>query len=213
MTPKFKTEQENFWEGNFGDEYASRNLGNEWIASNSALFSKILSSTKNVSSILELGSNTGLNIKALRHLRPDADLSAVEINENAVNELKNWGGANEVFHQSILDFEPSNTWDLVFTKGVLIHINPSELNKVYELMYSASNRYIVVSEYFNPSPVTIEYRGHLDRLFKRDFAGELLDKYPDLSLVNYGFVYHRDNYFPQDDATWFLLEKTISPRI
>jgi spore coat polysaccharide biosynthesis protein SpsF len=53
----------------------------------------------------------------------------------------------------------------------------------------------------------INYRGHKDRLFKRDFAGELMDKYPDLKLVDYGFVWRRDNNFPQDDGTWFLLEK------
>ena len=44
-------------------------------------------------------------------------------------------------------------------------------------------------------------------LFKRDFAGELLDKYKNkLLLLDYGFIYHRDTY-PQDDLTWFLMEK------
>ncbi|NDB35890.1 MAG: pseudaminic acid biosynthesis-associated methylase, partial [Flavobacteriia bacterium] len=42
---------------------------------------------------------------------------------------------------------------------------------------------------------------------KRDFAGELLDTFPDLRLVDYGFAYKRDTSFPQDDITWFLLEK------
>jgi spore coat polysaccharide biosynthesis protein SpsF len=53
----------------------------------------------------------------------------------------------------------------------------------------------------------VEYRGYKARLFKRDFAGEMLDKYRDLSLLDYGFVYHRDPNFPQDDVNWFLLEK------
>lgn len=56
-------------------------------------------------------------------------------------------------------------------------------------------------------PVVVSYRGHEDRLFKRDFAGEMLDRYPDLELVDYGFVYHRDPNFPQDDPNWFLLRK------
>lgn len=208
MTSTFKTEQEAFWEGEFGNDYASRNLGKGWVAANTALFSKILESTYAVDSVLEFGSNTGLNLKALRHLLPSAKLSAIEINKRAVDELNKWAGADEVFHQSILEFDTDAHWDLVFTKGVLIHINPDELSKVYELLYKTSNRYILVSEYYNPNPVTISYRGHTDRLFKRDFAGDLLDKYSDLQLVNYGFVYRRDHYFPQDDATWFLLEKT-----
>ena len=54
--------------------------------------------------------------------------------------------------------------------------------------------------------MTVNYRGHDNRLFKRDFAGELIDKFG-LKLRDYGFLYHRDNYFPQDDLTWFLLEK------
>ncbi len=61
----------------------------------------------------------------------------------------------------------------------------------------------MVAEYYNPTPVAISYRGHNDRLFKRDFAGELLDLYPQLQLVDYGFVYRRDPSFPQDDLTWF----------
>ena len=35
----------------------------------------------------------------------------------------------------------------------------------------------------------------------------MLDQYHNLHLVDYGFVYHRDHNFPQDDLTWFLLEK------
>jgi pseudaminic acid biosynthesis-associated methylase len=96
--------------------------------------------------------------------------------------------------------------NLAFTKGVLIHINPEELEKVYENLYNLSNRYILVCEYYNPSPVVVPYRGNENRLFKRDFAGELIDKF-NLRLIDYGFIYHRDNYFPQDDLTWFLLEK------
>ena len=64
----------------------------------------------------------------------------------------------------------------------------------------------MICEYYNPTPVTVPYRGASERLFKRDFAGELMDRF-DLALVDYGFVYHRDSHFPQDDLTWFLLEK------
>lgn len=44
-------------------------------------------------------------------------------------------------------------------------------------------------------------------MIRRDFAGEMLDKYSDLQLVDYGFVCHRDGAFPDDDTNWFLLEK------
>ena len=90
---------------------------------------------------------------------------------------------------------------------VLIHINPEFLTEVYKRLYSVAKRYILVCEYYNTTPVSVNYRDHADRLFKRDFAGEMLDMYPELELLDYGFLYHRDRNFPQDDFTWFLLEK------
>ena len=99
------------------------------------------------------------------------------------------------------------TCDLTFTAGVLIHINPERLPIVYENLVSLSTRYILVAEYYNPTPTEINYRGHNERLFKRDFAGELMDKF-ELNLVDYGFWYRRDNIASEfGDVTWFLLEK------
>ena len=102
--------------------------------------------------------------------------------------------------------ENDNGFDLTFTKGVLIHINPDWLDKIYDQLYRLSKRYILVCEYYNPKPVVVNYRNNSDRLFKRDYAGDLMDRF-NLKLLNYGFVCHRDNIAPQDDITWFLLEK------
>lgn len=201
----YKTEQENFWATEFGDAYINRNDDLQIIAGNINLFSKILGLTTNVKSVIEFGSNIGNNLKAIKALIPNSELSAIEINQKAVEILKEQDV--KIYAQSILDFEPDYQRDLAFIKGVLIHINPDELQNVYEKLYVSSKKYILIAEYYNPSPVTIPYRGHTDRLFKRDFAGEMLDKYKGLKLVDYGFTYHRDNNFPQDDITWFLLEK------
>ncbi len=202
-----RTEQEEFWSGEFGQEYTNRNQGERLLASNTAFFAKILARTRNVQSVLELGANRGLNLMAIKHLLPGVSLSAVEINDAAIRELKAWGGVHEVFHASILDFKPQRTWELTFVKGVLIHINPDYLKQVYELLYNASARYILIAEYYNPTPVEIPYRGHRNRLFKRDFAGEFMDRFTNVRLLDYGFVYHGDPDFPQDDITWFLMEK------
>lgn len=203
----YRTEQESFWAGEFGDEYTDRNDGARRIASNLSLFSSILNRTSLVRSVMEFGANRGLNLQALKQLIPEAHISAIEINQKAVDELKKFDWL-EVHHASILDFNPPIKSDLVFIKGVMIHLNPDVLPNVYQKLYNASSRYICIVEYYNPSPVTVSYRGHTDRLFKRDFAGEMLQSYPDLKLVDYGFVYHGDTNFPQDDLTWFLLEKS-----
>ena len=201
----YKTEQEQFWAGSFGDDYSQRNQGVNWVASNSVLFEKIFAQTQSVESVIEFGSNVGLNLSAIKALFPKVKLSAVEINEKAVRELEKLENI-KIHQQSILDFAEDAQWDFVLIKGVLIHINPDSLSKVYEVLHKASARYICIAEYYNPSPVEVSYRGHEGKLFKRDFAGEMLDKFKDVRLVDYGFVYHRDP-FPQDDITWFLLEK------
>jgi pseudaminic acid biosynthesis-associated methylase len=203
----YKTEQESFWAGQFGKEYISRNQSNTYLASNVNFFSKALSAADPLRSCLEFGANVGMNLKALRVLFPEIKLNGVEINSYAAKELRHLIGNENTFEQSILDFESNSTFDLTLVKGVLIHINPMELQNVYDKLYSASNKYILICEYYNPTAVTIPYRGHHDRLFKRDFASELLEKYKDLVLRDYGFAYHRDPKFPQDDITWFLLKK------
>ena len=149
-----------------------------------------------------------MNLKALKLLYPDLKLNGIEINSTAAGELKKLIGENSVYNCSIFDFEPIKKFELALIKGVLIHINPEYLSTVYQKLYDASSKYILVTEYYNPSAVSIPYRGHSDRLFKRDFAGEMMEKFQDLKLIDYGFVYRNDPSFPQDDITWFLMKKT-----
>lgn len=207
MVEKFKTTQEEFWAGEFGNEYIGRNDSAYILAANLSLFSKALKQAGVVTSCLEFGANIGVNIKALQLLYPGIHLKAVEINHDAAKQLTNLVGENNVFEGSIFEYPIATKVDLSLIKGVLIHINPDMLPTVYEKLYRASNRLILVCEYYNSTPTSIPYRGHADRLFKRDFAGEMLDKYPDLKLVDYGFSYHRDPSFPQGDITWFLMQK------
>ena len=201
------TEQEIFWEGGFGDSYISRNESNGLLASNLSLFSKILSSAEPINSVLELGCNIGMNLIALEALSPKLSINGVDINAKAIQELSKNKKHYNLQQQSIIEPINSNNVDFTFTKGVLIHINPEKLNFVYDNLYALSSKYICLIEYYNPSPVSLEYRGHQDRLFKRDFCGEMLEKYKDLQLIDYGFSYRNDHIFPQDDMTWFLLKK------
>lgn len=134
-------------------------------------------------------------------------MTAVEINQTAVEELKKQENV-EMHDQSIFDFAVDDRhWDLTFTKGVLIHLEPEMLPEVYKTLCQCSKKYILEAEYYNPSPIEISYRGHEGKLFKRDFAGEIMEQYPDLQLVDYGFCWRKDTVFLQDDVTWFLLRK------
>jgi pseudaminic acid biosynthesis-associated methylase len=201
----FSSEQENFWSGEFGSDYIDRNRDSLTISSNLVLFSKIINQMKFLpKDTLEIGANIGLNISALKLILPNSNFTGLEINRNACESLSKTGA--KVINDSVFNVSLDQLFDLVFTKGVLIHLDPERIQDVYEKLYNWSRKYILLIEYFNPSPVKIEYRGFENKLFKRDFAGEMLDKFKDLKLVDYGFVYSRSN-FPQDDVTWFLLEK------
>lgn len=203
----FRTEQERFWSGNFGDQYITRRPLDEVLLDRIPLWADINKKMEHIGSCLEFGANVGPNLHALKKLFPDLKMGAIEINEKACLELRKIRGL-DVYNESILEFESQAIYDLTFTCGVLIHINPAELPVVYDKLYAYTRRYIVVTEYYNPTPVEILYRGNEGKLFKRDFAGDLLDRFHDLVLVSYGFCYHRDEKYPTgDDLTWFLLEK------
>lgn len=203
----FKTEQEDFWAGEFGNEYIKRNKSNKLLASNLNYFSKALHAAGKINSVIEFGANVGMNMRALKLLYPDLKQFGIEINKQAATELAEHIGENSIYRGSIFDFKPAEQHELSMTKGVLIHIDPEMLPVVYEKLYQSSDRYILVGEYYNPVPVAINYRGNSEKLFKRDFCGEIMDTYPDLKLVDYGFSYKRDTAFSQDDISWFLMEK------
>lgn len=205
----FKTEQEAFWAGEFGTEYIQRNRDDALLASNLAFFGRIIHATNEIASCIEFGANIGMNLRAIQLLRPDIDMHGIEINVEACKQLSEITGKNQAYNMSILDFSPSREWDLTLIKGVLIHQHPDELPLVYDKLVTSCGRYCLVAEYYNPTPTSIPYRGHSDRLFKRDFCGEIMDRHPQMKLIDYGFVYRRDPNFPQDDITYFLMEKKV----
>ncbi len=207
MTRKFDTEQEEFWAGKFGEEYISRNTLEELLASNLWFFSKALARVDNLSSVIEFGTNIGNNLYALHQLFPNIESTGIEINKKAIEVLKVNLPKTTMINDSILNFVPKEKFDLALIKGVLIHQDPTVLDGLYETIYNSSKKYILLAEYYNPSPVSLEYRGEKDKLFKRDFAGEIMNKYEDLVLIDFGFAYRRDKKSPQDDISWFLLAK------
>lgn len=197
--------QERAWASDFGNQYVDRNTGR--VPANRHFFRKALAQARGINSVLEIGCGVGENLSALRQLYPVAHLEGIEINEKAAGIAREHG--HLVRNVSILDYIANESLckcDLTLSKGVLIHVPPSELGSAYHLLVQASIRWILIAEYYSPKPVEIEYRGQAGLLWKRDFAGELLNVYQELRLVDYGWVYHRDPY-PQDDLTWMLLEK------
>lgn len=197
------------WSGEFGDRYTERNPASaDAVRGRVRIWSQVLGRLlPQPMSALEVGPNLGLNLRALP-LVADMDLWAIEPNASARQRLVEdkvlaADRLMEGFGHSIPMAD--GAVELAFTTGVLIHVDPSLLEKTVREIHRVSSRYIFCSEYFSPKAETITYRGESDLLFKNDFGSVYLDLFPDLELVDYGFFWRRTTVM--DDSTWWLFRK------
>ena len=51
----------------------------------------------------------------------------------------------------------------------------------------------------------VRYRGYDDMLYKRDYGSMMLDLFPDLHVIDYGFLWKRITDL--DDVNYWLFEK------
>ncbi len=210
MTNAQDSAQLQFWRGEFGSDYIGRNSSTaEHLRSRVAMWAKIMDCLVGAppKSILEVGSNIGNNLRALRTLT-GAEMYALEPNADARKVLVDDGvvpAANAIDSFAANVPLADGAVDMAFTSGVLIHIHPDHLLASMREIHRVAKRYVVCIEYFSDKPEMIPYRGHDDRLFKRDFGGYYMDNFPDLKLVDYGFAWKRVTGL--DNLTWWVFEK------
>lgn len=201
-------EQQKFWANTYADEYIKKN--NQFDRDKGvAAWKLMLEKVAPINSILECGCNIGRNIDFLNALLPSASKSIIEISQPAFEFVTSRHDLAQAFNGAIEDanFE-EGSFDLVFTTGVLIHIHPDNLLKNMERMYKLSSEYILMGEYFNRTPIMLEYQGQKDKLFKRDFGKLFIENFP-VELVDYGFLWgHLYDNAGFDDVTWWLFKKT-----
>jgi len=205
-----ETRQSRLWRGEFGDAYTERNAASpEMVSVRIGLWAQIFRSLAGAPprSVLEVGANLGVNLRALKHLT-SAELYAVEPNARARESLLRDGiaSASNIRDGVAKDLGfADGAVDLVFTSGVLIHIHPDDLPASCREIHRVARRYIVCIEYFSDKTEEITYRGHRGMLFKRDFGGFWLDNFPDLEVRDYAFAWKRATGL--NNLTWWLFEK------
>ena len=201
--------QEKFWHSEYASEYIKRNQKFD-IDLGVAAWKKMLTEVdlNTLSSVLELGCNIGRNLHIFEQLLPEAQKSIVEISPLAFNTVTQNFKLKDSQNKSILESDlPLYSFDLVFTSGVLIHVNPNDLIKTMSKMYNYSKKYILICEMFSRTPKTVHYRNEDDLLFTRDFGRLFLENYS-CKVVDYGFLW--GHYFDAagfDDANFWLFEK------
>jgi pseudaminic acid biosynthesis-associated methylase len=201
-------EQVNFWKETYTDEYINRNsnfdlqLGIEgW----KTITKKI---KEPIGRILECGSNIGRNINFLNHVYPNAKKSIIELAKKPFEIVTSSYTLEHAFNGALVDSDLSNNYyDLVFTNGVLIHVHPDDVLANMQKMFDYSRNYILISEYFNRTPVMLEYRGEQNKLFKSDFGKTFITNF-DVELIDYGFLWgHIYDNAGFDDVTFWVFKK------
>lgn len=195
-----------FWTGKGGNDYVDRNTMDAINLSRRAkMWSQIFENIASPYSVLEVGANIGINLVAIKRILPPVvHCAAVEPNSKAADLLLRLGVANEVWTNSADDlYIADNRFDVVFTSGVLIHIEPSQLLKSCKEIHRVSKRYVICAEYFSDQPIEIEYRGSF--IWKRDWGQFWLDNFEDLRPINCGFAWR--GLTGLDNITWWVFEK------
>jgi len=198
------THQREIWEGEFGNAYTDRNVI-DWRVRLPA-FRQMLEGLP-LQRILEVGCNRGHNLLALAEiLGTDAEVVGIEPNRYALEHARAASTQTSALYGHVLDIPFKDRYfDLVLTAGVLIHIPLTDLPAALTEICRVSRRYVLSVEYFAERETVIQYRGHDDLLWKRNFLQHYLTQCPELVLTRNGYWEPEHGF---DRAHWWLLERT-----
>ena len=191
------------WAGEFGDAYSDRNA--EAHAGRDRFWRTLLSDI-DLASVLEVGCNVGGNFRWLVELLPEARLAAVDVNEAALVRVRGSFPSVDAVRAAAtsLPFD-DNTFDLVFTTGVLIHLPDEALGEAMTEIVRCSSRYVLCGEYHADEDVEIPYRGVSGALFKRDYGRLYTARFPQLRLLAQGLLPRELGGW--DDLAWWLFDQ------
>ena len=200
-----RTRQLEYWTSAFGDAYIDRNDG-EAHALRRPFFEELLQRSPGVESILEVGCNVAWNLKVLGDIRPRLVLAGVEPNARALQIAQARYPGLDLRAGSAFGLPfAGESFDLVMTVGVLIHIAPTDLERALSEMLRVSRRYVLTVEYFSEHPVTVPYRGLPDALFKCDWLEAWKRQAPNLRLDWAGELDKSQGF---DDCRYWLMQKS-----
>jgi pseudaminic acid biosynthesis-associated methylase len=190
------------WQGDFGDAYTDRNVV-DWRQRLPA-FREMLAGLA-IARVLEVGCNRGHNLVALSELLgPEAEIVGLEPNRHALDQARASSPRVTALRGDAFDIPfKDDTFDLVLTAGVLIHIPLADLPTALSEICRVSQHYVLCVEYYAEEETPIIYRGHTDLLWKRDFFRHFCACCPGLSLVRSGFWGPESGF---DRTHWWLLE-------
>jgi len=201
------TEQlEKIWKDEFGNSYTKRKLmvHEKEGQLRRSFWKKLIDSLPSIKSCLEFGCNAGMNLEGIYNANSKIKLTGLEPNFEAFKcAQKIAKNRYEIINNDLFHLPENIKADLVVTCTLLIHIHPEDLIEATKKIFNASNSYILSMEYYWPVLKEIEYRGHKNILWKRDFGAYWLDNYK-LDIIDTGYLSPDEGF---DRTTWWLLKK------
>jgi len=208
------TQQMKVWNGEFGKEYTDRNpqtveslnfiYKNRYGVTRTAMNADFLGGLPKDIKILEVGCNVGTQLKCLQQIGLK-NLHGIELQPYAVGLSKELTKDINIIEGSAFDIPFENeSFDLVFTSGLLIHISPKDIDNVLDEIYRCSKKYIWGFEYYSKDWLVINYREKDDLLWKADYCQLFMDRFSTLEIIKKQLFKYKDN---DNQDKMFLLKK------
>jgi pseudaminic acid biosynthesis-associated methylase len=211
------THQMKVWQDQFGKEYTERSVFSPkgldweyqatWGVTRTAMNADFLQGVEQDGCILEVGCNVGNQLLCLQSMG-FTRLYGIEIQAYAVEKAKSRSQDINIIQGSAFDLPFRDAYfDLVFTSGVLIHLNPSDLPKALGEIHRCSRHFIWGFEYFAERFTEVRYRGQENMLWKGDYSGAYQRQFPNLRLIKE----KRLRYLANENVdSMFLLAKSLT---
>ncbi|MBU2541483.1 MAG: methyltransferase domain-containing protein [Candidatus Omnitrophica bacterium] len=202
------------WTGKFGKAYTDRNYNS--LADLDKLYKSLFGITRTSlnrlflnkidrnARILEVGCNIANQLLCLQKMG-FKNLYGIEPQDYALRLSRKRTKNINILKGNIFDLPFKDKYfDIVFTSGVLIHINPKDIKKAISEIHRCSRKYIWGFEYFAEDYNEINYRGKKSLLWKTNFPKIYTDTFEDLRVKKIKFLKYR-----KDDNVdvMFLLKK------
>ena len=173
------TSQARRWAGEFGRRYTDRHPEtvegwndfrlDTYGITQTELAERFLGDLNRGLSVLEVGSNVGVQLRVLRELG-FRDLTGIDVNRDALSRSREHAPEIDVIEADVLSLPfPDDAFDLVVASELLITISPEHVGQAIDEIVRCSRRYVWGLEFFADEYVEIPYRGLDEMLWKTDF--------------------------------------------
>jgi pseudaminic acid biosynthesis-associated methylase len=197
------SKQSEAWGSKFGKEYTDRNMmtledmekltKKYYGVTRTKINDLFLGNLNRNYRILEVGCNIGNQLECLQKMG-FTNLCGIDVSEYAVDYAKKHTTGLNIIHGNGLEIPfKDGYFDIVFTSGVLIHINEKDLLDVMKEIYRCSSRFIFGFEYFAKERTEINYRGKDDLLWKDNFNKKYCDLFPEMKTVKLKYYKYLEN--------------------